>query len=97
MTHVLFMKSVIIKAEKGVIELEMEIIDNKLRNVRITGDFFIHPEQALEELENVLTGVKAEITVIQDKITQLYKNQNITTPGITMENWTELFQKAIES
>jgi hypothetical protein len=91
------MKSVIIKAEKGVIELVLEIIDNKLSNVTITGDFFFHPEDALEELENTLNNSKADLTIIKEKIVNLYAEKKISTPGITLENWLEVFKKAIES
>ena len=48
------------KARKGLIRFEIEERDGIARNVKITGDFFIYPEDIIEELEDELKGHKVE-------------------------------------
>ena len=38
---------------------ETEVEAGLLVRVKITGDFFMHPEEAIEELEEALTGIPA--------------------------------------
>jgi len=44
------------KARKGLIRIEIEEKNGVAENVRITGDFFIHPEESVENLEKKLEG-----------------------------------------
>ncbi|RLF79597.1 lipoate--protein ligase family protein [Thermococci archaeon] len=48
------------KAKKGLIRFEIEEEDNVAMNVKITGDFFIYPEETITELEDALRGKKLE-------------------------------------
>ncbi|MBO8174837.1 MAG: lipoate--protein ligase family protein [Thermococcus sp.] len=48
------------KAKKGLIRFEIEERDGIAENVKITGDFFIYPENTIEELEEKLKGHKLE-------------------------------------
>ncbi len=45
-----------------------------IRTIKITGDFFLHPEETIEELEKNLTGVKLEKDEIKNKIESALKN-----------------------
>jgi hypothetical protein len=45
-----------------------------IRTIKITGDFFLHPEETIEELETNLTGVKLEKENIRNKIESALKN-----------------------
>lgn len=91
------MKKAILKAEKGIIELELNIQTNSISYLKITGDFFIHPEEALEIFETKMLGVKLNESNIREKIAKIYGEENLITPGITIDNWVELFMKAINS
>ncbi len=42
------------KAKKGLIRVEIDEEEGVVRDIKITGDFFIHPESTIEELENSL-------------------------------------------
>ncbi|NJE26315.1 lipoate--protein ligase family protein [Thermococcus sp. MV5] len=48
------------KAKKGLIRFEIEEEGSIAKNVRITGDFFIYPEETILELEDALKGKKLE-------------------------------------
>ncbi|MFW9923050.1 MAG: lipoate protein ligase C-terminal domain-containing protein [Candidatus Thorarchaeota archaeon] len=91
------MKKAILKAEKGVIELELGIQDDFISFLKVTGDFFIYPEEALEILEIKMLTTKLDDNSIREKMSQIYAEENLITPGITIENWVELFMLAINS
>ncbi len=45
-----------------------------IHSIRITGDFFVHPEEAIEQLEQGLCGVKLEKEDLKNKIHLVLKN-----------------------
>ncbi len=45
-----------------------------IHSIRITGDFFVHPEEVIEELEQGLCGVKLEKEELKNKIQMTLKN-----------------------
>ncbi|MEA2071412.1 MAG: lipoate protein ligase C-terminal domain-containing protein [Asgard group archaeon] len=90
------MKQAILKAEKGLLEVSIETTSKTLKTIQITGDFFFHPESALEALEAELEDTPLDIKLIREKITNFYKNNNITTPGVTIDDWETVIKKALK-
>jgi len=45
-----------------------------IHSIRITGDFFVHPEETIEQLEQGLCGVKLEKEDLKNKIQMVLKN-----------------------
>ena len=45
-----------------------------IHSIKITGDFFVHPEEAIEQLEQELCGVKLEKEDLKNKIQLVLKN-----------------------
>ena len=45
-----------------------------IHSIKITGDFFIHPEEVIEQLEQELCGVKLEKEDLKNKIQLVLKN-----------------------
>ncbi len=45
-----------------------------IHSIKITGDFFIHPEEAIEQLEQGICGVKLEKKDLKNKIQMVLKN-----------------------
>ena len=41
--------------------VDFDVIDGRLRNVKISGDFFLYPEEEFEALTNALDGVDADL------------------------------------
>ena len=55
------MPSSIYKVPNGkLIKLFFEIKENKITEFRLTGDFFIYPEEAIYDIENFLIGKSIE-------------------------------------
>lgn len=45
---------------KKLVRLSIEHNEGKLRKIRITGDFFLYPEESIEDLEKTLRGRKLQ-------------------------------------
>jgi len=45
-----------------------------IHSIRITGDFFVHPEEVIEQLEKELCGIKLEKKDLKNKIQLVLKN-----------------------
>jgi len=45
-----------------------------ISSIKITGDFFLHPEETIEQLEQGLVGIKLKKDELKNKIKSLLKN-----------------------
>ena len=45
-----------------LVVVDFELRDNELRNVRVSGDFFLYPEEALSEITGALEGLPADLS-----------------------------------
>lgn len=46
-----------------LVQVDFELVDNRLANVRVTGDFFLEPPEALEAITRALEGAPAHAPV----------------------------------
>ncbi len=89
------MKKATHRTQKGLIEIELSIENDCLSSLKITGDFFIYPEEALEIIEQTLTNLKIDQALIEEQITGIYEQHKISTPGITIDDWVTVIMKAV--
>ncbi|MBN1683112.1 lipoate--protein ligase family protein [Candidatus Bathyarchaeota archaeon] len=76
------MKRVEFKIPEGkLIAAEVIEVDGTLISVKITGDFFMHPESSINDLENTLKGQK--ITDLDETINTFFKNSKIQLIGLS--------------
>lgn len=55
------MRSVDCKVEGGkMLRVDFEVEGGKIKDIKITGDFFIHPEEGIVLIENCLRGCRLE-------------------------------------
>ena len=65
----------ITKLEKLLkIELKFQEKTRHIHSIKITGDFFVHPEEAIEMLEDSLVGIKLEKESLRNKISHILKD-----------------------
>ncbi|MFQ6129224.1 MAG: lipoate protein ligase C-terminal domain-containing protein [Candidatus Hadarchaeaceae archaeon] len=83
------------KAPKGVIKVELELADDAISQVSISGDFFMHPEDALERLEQILVGVKADRESLLEAVKLFYSSTGVQTPMVEPEHWVEAILRAV--
>ncbi|WP_029069365.1 lipoyl protein ligase domain-containing protein [Jonesia quinghaiensis] len=63
-----------------LVAVDLDVIDGHLANVRIHGDFFLEPDDALEDFDQALTGMpqNASFTEMREAVESALK------PGVTM-------------
>ena len=66
---------------------------DRIEDLKISGGFILHPENALQELEQGLKGVVLDEKTLQNKIQELFAVKGIQTVGVKAED----FARAIVS
>lgn len=69
--------------------------DNIIKNIKITGDFFIHPEESIDELEELLMHTKLNENDIRKKIKKFY-DEDVIVIGADIEDFVTLIKSALE-
>ena len=85
-----------LKAPKGVIKVELELRGCSIERISITGDFFMYPEDALEELERLLVGARLDRETLLERVKEFYKSAGVRTPMVKPEHWVEAIMRAAE-
>jgi len=76
------------KAAGGLLRATVEVKDNHLAGVSLSGDFFCYPEGAIARLEAALEGVSLE--QVGAALRQFYTQHEIETPGVTTDDWLKV-------
>ena len=82
------------KAPKGIIKIELDLDGDVISVITISGDFFMHPEEALEKLERMLVGVKANKESLLTAVRRFYESTGVQTPMVEPEHWVEAILRA---
>ncbi|MFH1751311.1 MAG: hypothetical protein ABH863_06525 [Candidatus Micrarchaeota archaeon] len=96
-----FRSKIAAKVEGGkLLQMELELSDDAMRAkfIKITGDFFIHPEDSLVVLEKALLMAPAGMAAsgIASSISEISKSQGIQMLGITPEALAGAFVECIK-
>ena len=87
-----FLSEAIYKAKGGVIRVTLEAGD-VIKKIKITGDFFVFPEDSIEGLERVLVGVRTDEGELLKVVKDFYKN--IDSYKIAPEDMVKAIRKAL--
>jgi hypothetical protein len=63
--------------------------NNLINSIKITGDFFAYPEEAIEMMENKLKNLSLEREQLLKKIHSIIEEYNIQFIGLNAEGLTE--------
>jgi len=66
-----------------LIHIDAEFNGNVIATIHLSGDFFIYPEEAINDIEQSLHGMPANKKFLEQKIVELLKNKNIEMVGIS--------------
>ncbi len=84
------------KAPGGLIRLLMELDHVTIKDILITGDFWMLPEHSAKKLEKMLRGMKIEPRKLLQKVTKLYEHQKVQAPGTTPEDFVAAIMQGVE-
>jgi lipoate-protein ligase A len=73
--------------------VDVEFTEGHIRKIRITGDFFLHPEETIERIEESLVGMKADGRLDVMILSALAKNR-ARLIGAAPEDIERLIKKA---
>ena len=76
------------------VHLSFDNKNNEIHSVRITGDFFLYPEDSLELLETNLVGVKLDRNILKKKIEESLSNSQ--TFGFDSESLAEAILRCLK-
>ncbi|MEM2454465.1 MAG: lipoate protein ligase C-terminal domain-containing protein [Candidatus Bathyarchaeia archaeon] len=83
------------KAEGGkLIKVQLGRKDDQITFIRITGDFFMHPEELIEELEKSLIGCVIDEKAITETIKRFIEEREVTLLGATPEDFAKCIVRA---
>ena len=71
-----------------MVRLEMEYDQERINDIIISGDFFMHPEDAIDLIEQALTGIEIEEGKIKEAINKVAEEQGINFFGIDADSLT---------
>jgi len=87
----------IMKVPNGkLLKVTVEFEGNVIEKVQIKGDFFIHPEESIDELETTLKGVDYTLTNVSKLVSTFFGQTELTAFGITPMAVTEAIMKCRE-
>ncbi len=85
------------KSKGGLIRSFVTLENGKIKDITISGDFFLFPEEALFKLLENLKGMPAKREELLKNIEDTYAKENIQSPGTAPSDFTESIMKALEA
>ena len=76
------------KAQGGLIKAVFQVNEGKFANVRLSGDFFCFPEEAISRLESRIEDRAVED--VPDLLASFYAEEAVETPGIRIDDWMKV-------
>ena len=90
------MKRAEYKVPRGkLLVAETEVKEGVLTTVKVMGDFFMHPEEAINDLEDVLTG--KDTSKIDEIVEEFFGGKEITLFGVSEKDFAHVLKLTLES
>ncbi|MBU7014243.1 MAG: hypothetical protein HXS52_09910 [Theionarchaea archaeon] len=84
-------------AEKGIIIVSVYLLEGKIADLGISGDFMQISDFDFEELTGHLFGLPAEKECIYTAVTNFFQKKNATLLGVTPEDFAQAITGAVSS
>ena len=78
------------KAPGGLIRADYEVKEGRIKGVSVSGDFFCFPRTGIRKLEKRLEDQPIE--QIGTLLGAFYSEDQVETPGITVQDWQQVFK-----
>lgn len=83
------------KAPKGLIRVTARVVEGTIDDIRISGDFFIYPEDFIYLLEQRLRGLKADPGAIGKAVEDLFLSENVEGVGVSISDFKAAIISAV--
>lgn len=71
----------------------LNVDNNVISSIKITGDFFMYPEEKIEDLEQMLAGVKMDEESLREKMNAFFSS-DVQVVGADAEDFVKLIMSA---
>ncbi len=78
---------------KKLIRVRAELIGDRILDVMLSGDFFMVPEESLQQLESSLKGAILNYEEVLDRVRGFYRRSEIQSPMISPRDFTQAIMK----
>ena len=82
-------KSVYKIPEGKLVKIELETVDNEIKKIKITGDFFLYPEEIISKLEESLVNCKINKEFLIKHLDNFWKINQVDCFGINSSGLAE--------
>ncbi|MFB6180264.1 MAG: lipoate protein ligase C-terminal domain-containing protein [Candidatus Nanohalobium sp.] len=80
--------------EGKMVNIEVKTSENSVENVKLTGDFFIEPPEALEDIEKAFEGL--DLVLDEEKVLRRLEEVEADLIGFSREDLVEVFAEALD-
>lgn len=80
-----------------LVKVKLWVDAEKIRRIIILGDFFLHPEETIQAIENALVGTELNVTSIESIISKVMSESNASLIGATPEDLVTTIMMASDS
>lgn len=84
-----YLGEAVYKSPGGLIRVTLEIEDEVIKDVLISGDFWLFPTSKLSDLEKELVGVKIRKEELNKVLNSFFERNQIQSPGTTVEDFVK--------
>ncbi len=79
-----------------LIKVQLTKSGNRIQKIKITGDFFLHPEELIEEMESALIGRPLDESDMSEHMRALITKREATFVGASPEDFAKCIMMAGE-
>jgi len=77
-----------------LIKVQLTAEDKKIKRIKITGDFFLHPEEVIEDMEQSLEGCLLDERELNRLIENVLKSKQAVLLGVRPEDFARCIMMA---
>ena len=85
------------KSKGGLIRSFITIENGLIKDISISGDFFLFPEDAFFKIMDGLKGIPPAREKVVARIEEVYSSEKIQSPGTSPSDFAESIMKALEA
>jgi len=80
-----------------LLRVSTTVREGRIQDIKITGDFFLHPEDSIDDLESRLQGIRAEEDEVSSTVKRFFDSHQITVLGATPKDFAAVVLKSFSS
>jgi lipoate-protein ligase A len=79
-----------------LVKVRLEAEKGKIKSIRISGDFFIHPEEKIEALEKGLAGTELSERALEKRVSELIEGNSMQVFGFKAGDLAKAILMAVQ-